>query len=63
MTAISPAGLQHGRERDWGAGVLRTMRWLARNAPAPEPLLRNPVTRSLLAGPAVGAPWRRTRTS
>ena len=34
------------------------MRWLAANAPAPEALLRNPVTRSLLAGPAVARPWR-----
>ena len=59
VTAISPAGLQHGREKDWGAGVLRTMRWLARNAPAPEPLLRNPVTRSLLAGPTAARPWRK----
>ncbi len=59
VTAISPAGLQHGRERHWGAGVLRAMRWLARNAPAPEPLLRNPVTRSLLAGPTTGRPWKK----
>ena len=59
VTAISPAGLQHGREKDWGAGVLRAMRWLARNAPAPEPLLRNPVTRSLLAGPTTARPWKK----
>jgi pimeloyl-ACP methyl ester carboxylesterase len=59
VTAISPAGLQHGRERDWGAGILRGMRWLARNAPAPEPLLRNTVTRSCLAGPSLGRPWRK----
>jgi pimeloyl-ACP methyl ester carboxylesterase len=56
VTALSPAGLQHGRERDWGAGILRGMRWLARNAPPAEPLLRNPVTRSLLAGPSLGRP-------
>jgi pimeloyl-ACP methyl ester carboxylesterase len=59
VTAISPAGLQHGRERDWGAYVLRAMRWLARTAPPPEPLLRNPVTRSLLAGPSLARPWRK----
>ncbi|HEV7846239.1 MAG TPA: alpha/beta hydrolase [Thermoleophilaceae bacterium] len=59
VTAISPAGLQHGRERDWGAGVLRAMRWLARNAPPPEALLRNPITRSLLAGPTTARPWKK----
>ena len=58
VTAISPAGLQHAREKHWGAGILRGMRWLARNAPAPEPLLRNAVTRSLLAGPATARPWK-----
>ena len=58
VTAISPAGLQHGRETGWGAGILRGMRWLARNAPAPEAALRNPFTRSLVAGPAVAQPWR-----
>src|SRR5215213_10395611 len=59
VTALSPAGLQHGRERDWGAGILRGMRWLARNAPAPEPLLRNAVTRTLLAGPGSARPWKK----
>jgi pimeloyl-ACP methyl ester carboxylesterase len=59
VTAISPAGLQHAREKPWGANILRGMRWLARNAPAPEPLLRNPVTRSLLAGPTAARPWRK----
>jgi pimeloyl-ACP methyl ester carboxylesterase len=58
VTAISPAGLQHAREKDWGAGILHGMRWLARTAPAPEAALRNPFTRSLLAGPAVARPWR-----
>jgi pimeloyl-ACP methyl ester carboxylesterase len=58
VTAISPAGLAHAREKTWGAGILNGMRWLARNAPAPEPLLRNPITRSLLAGPTVARPWR-----
>jgi pimeloyl-ACP methyl ester carboxylesterase len=59
VTAISPAGLQHAREKPWGAGILRGMHWLAANAPAPEALLRNPVTRSLLAGPASAQPWRK----
>lgn len=58
VTAISPAGLQHAREKKWGAGILRGMRWLAGHLPAPEPLLRNPFTRSLLAGPSVARPWR-----
>jgi pimeloyl-ACP methyl ester carboxylesterase len=57
VTAISPAGLQHGREKDWGAGVLRAMRWLAQNAPAPRAALGNPVTRSLLAGPTSAKGW------
>jgi pimeloyl-ACP methyl ester carboxylesterase len=34
------------------------MRWLARNAPAPEPLLRTGVGRTLCAGPAIARPWR-----
>jgi len=58
VTAISPAGLQHAREKLWGANILRGMRWLARNAPPPEAGLRNPVTRSLLAGPSTARPWR-----
>jgi pimeloyl-ACP methyl ester carboxylesterase len=56
--AISPAGLMHAREKDLARGVVLGMRWLARNAPAPEPLLRNPVTRTLFAGPSLGKPWR-----
>lgn len=58
VVALSPAGLQHGREKEWGAGILRGMRWLAKNAPAPEALLRNPVTRSLFAGPTLARPWK-----
>ncbi len=57
VTAISPAGLQHGRERGWGAGVLRGMRWAAQNLPAPAALLRNRVTRTLLAGPTSARAW------
>ena len=58
VVALSPAGLAHGRERDLGRGVLLGMRWLARNAPAPEAVLRNPVGRALFAGPTLGKPWR-----
>jgi pimeloyl-ACP methyl ester carboxylesterase len=58
VVGLSPAGLQHGREKDWGAGILKGMRWLAQNAPAREPLLRNPITRSLFAGPTVARPWK-----
>jgi pimeloyl-ACP methyl ester carboxylesterase len=57
VTAISPAGLQHAREKDWGAGILRGLRWAARTLPAPEALLRNPVTRTLLAGPTAARAW------
>jgi pimeloyl-ACP methyl ester carboxylesterase len=58
VTAISPAGLALPREMAWGRGLLLGMRWVARNSPAPEPLLRNPVGRTLFAGPAFGKPWR-----
>ena len=34
------------------------MRWLARNAPAPEGLLRNRAGRTVFAGPSLGKPWR-----
>jgi pimeloyl-ACP methyl ester carboxylesterase len=34
------------------------MRWAARNLPSSEALLRNPVGRTLFAGPALGKPWR-----
>jgi pimeloyl-ACP methyl ester carboxylesterase len=59
VTAISPAGLAHAREKDWGAGLLTGLRRLARTLPAPEPLVRNPVTRSLLAGPLSARPWKK----
>ena len=58
VTALSPAGLQHAREKDWGAGILRGMRWLARNARPPEAAVRNALTRSLLAGPSTARSWR-----
>jgi pimeloyl-ACP methyl ester carboxylesterase len=59
VTAISPAGLQHARERDWGAGILRGLRWVAQNAPAREPLMRNPVARSLLMSSVNARAWKR----
>jgi pimeloyl-ACP methyl ester carboxylesterase len=55
---ISPAGLLHARESDYARAILRGMRWLAQNAPAPAALLRNPVGRTLFAGPTLGRPWR-----
>jgi pimeloyl-ACP methyl ester carboxylesterase len=59
VTAISPSGLQHAREQGWGVNILRSLRWLARAAPTPEPLLRNPVTRTLVSGPLAARPWRK----
>ena len=58
VTAISPAGLALPRELAWGRALLLGMRWAARTAPAPEPIMRNPVGRTLFAGPALGKPWR-----
>jgi pimeloyl-ACP methyl ester carboxylesterase len=58
VTAISPLGLGLPRENRWGIRILFAMRWLARNSPAPEPLLRTAVGRTLFAGPALGRPWR-----
>jgi pimeloyl-ACP methyl ester carboxylesterase len=57
VVALSPAGLLHARERGWGKSILLGMRWLARNAPAPEPLLRTRVGRTMFAGPALARPW------
>jgi pimeloyl-ACP methyl ester carboxylesterase len=58
VTAISPAGLYHAREKSWGAGILLGMRWLAKSLRTPEAAFRNPITRMPLAGPAVARPWR-----
>jgi pimeloyl-ACP methyl ester carboxylesterase len=58
VVAISPAGLQHKREKGWGRNILLGMRWAARNLPAPEPLLRSPLGPILFAGPVVARPWR-----
>src|SRR3954452_5586040 len=60
VTAISPAGLQHAREWDWGVGILRTMRWAARNAPPPAFLVQSPLGRVLAAGPSTIRAWRKT---
>jgi pimeloyl-ACP methyl ester carboxylesterase len=58
VVAMSPAGLHHRREGGWGTTVLRAMRWLGRNAPPPEGVLRNPVGRTIFAGPTIARPWR-----
>jgi pimeloyl-ACP methyl ester carboxylesterase len=58
VVALSPAGLQHGREKGWGRNILFGMRWVARTVPAPEPVLRTAVGRTLFAGPVVARPWR-----
>ena len=59
VTAISPAGLQHAREKNWGAGILRAIRWASRNAPAPEPVWRNPVARTVLLSSVYARGWRK----
>src|SRR3954452_8637461 len=59
VTALSPAGLQHARERDWGVGILRAIRWLARNSPPPAAMLRNPVGRTLAGAVASARSWKK----
>jgi pimeloyl-ACP methyl ester carboxylesterase len=59
VTAISPAGLQHGRERDWGVAILRGMRWIGQNAPPPAFLLQSAVGRVLAAGPSYARAWKK----
>ena len=59
VTAISPAGLQHAREKQWGAGILRGMRWAAANAPAPEPCCATPSPARCSPGPPRARPWRK----
>jgi pimeloyl-ACP methyl ester carboxylesterase len=59
VTAISPAGLQHAREKEWGAAILRGMRWIARNAPPPRFLLNSPAGRVLAAGPTSARAWKK----
>jgi len=58
VTAISPAGLQHKREKRWGRNMLLAMHWAARNVPRPDALLRTPLGPILFAGPVVARPWR-----
>src|SRR3954451_7668249 len=59
VSAISPLGLQHGRERDWGVAILRGMRWVAQNAPPPAFLVQSPVGRVLAAGPSYVRAWEK----
>jgi pimeloyl-ACP methyl ester carboxylesterase len=58
VVALSPAGMWHARERGWARLVMRTLHWLARHTPTPEPLLRTAAGRTLLAGPLFARPWR-----
>ena len=59
VTGISPAGLGHAREKQWGIGLLSAMRWVSKNAPAPEPAWRNPVTRTLLVSSVYARGWKK----
>jgi pimeloyl-ACP methyl ester carboxylesterase len=59
VTAISPAGLQHGRERDWGEAILRGMRWIAQKAPPPAFLLQSSAGCVLAAGPSYARGWKK----
>jgi pimeloyl-ACP methyl ester carboxylesterase len=59
VTAISPAGLQHAREKAWGIALLRAIRWVSQNAPAPEALWRNPVARTLFVSGVYARGWRK----
>jgi pimeloyl-ACP methyl ester carboxylesterase len=59
VTAISPSGLALDRERDWGLGLLRTIRWIARNTPPPAFMLRSSVGRVLAAGPTCARAWKK----
>src|SRR5918999_2805439 len=58
VVAISPAGLQHKREKAWGRSMLLAMHWGARNLPARDALVATPLGTLLFAGPAVARPWR-----
>jgi pimeloyl-ACP methyl ester carboxylesterase len=59
VTAISPTGLQHAREHDWGVAILRGMRFVARHVPPPAFLLDHPAGRVLAAGPTCVRAWRK----
>jgi pimeloyl-ACP methyl ester carboxylesterase len=61
VTAISPAGLQHKREKGWGRNMLLAMHWAVRNVPARDALLRTPLGPILFGGPVVARPWRLDR--
>jgi pimeloyl-ACP methyl ester carboxylesterase len=58
VVAISPAGLQHKREKGWGRNILLAMRWFARTMPAQEAILRTGLGRTLFAGLTIARPWR-----
>ena len=63
VTAISPAGLQHAREKQWGAGILRGMRWLAERLTRLRRSSATPFTRSCSPAPRWRGPGATTRTS
>lgn len=54
---ISPGGMWLPREGTWAAGVLNFMR-AAAGGGVPDAVLRNPVGRTIFAGPGVAKPWR-----
>jgi pimeloyl-ACP methyl ester carboxylesterase len=58
VTAISPAGLQHKREKGWGRNMLLAMRWVAPRVPARDALARTALGRFFLVGLVVARPWR-----
>ena len=58
VVAISPAGLQHAREKGWGRSILLAMRWATRNLPVPDALLRTRLGATLFAAPVASRPWR-----
>jgi pimeloyl-ACP methyl ester carboxylesterase len=58
VVAISPAGMQHRREKAWGRRMLRAMHWSVRNLPGREALLRTTLGRVLFAAPVTARPWR-----
>ena len=58
VVALSPAGLQHKREKSWGKGVVLAMRWGARNLPTPPALLRTPLGKVCVGGAVMARPWR-----
>jgi pimeloyl-ACP methyl ester carboxylesterase len=58
-TGLSPIGFAHGRERVYGATLLKTTRAIAGAlGPALDPLQRTGLGRTLTMGHVMGRPWR-----